>query len=74
MFVNFQVDVVEDCSEIVVQYEAKSQDHVIFMSNFDSVDADYDLSVPQCELYFLCLVCHVHNLSSKSQLGVAIDH
>ena len=62
------------CSEVVVQYEAKSQDHVIFMSNFDSIDPDYDLSVPQCELHFLGLVRHVHNLCTKSQLRIAIEH
>ena len=61
-------------SEIVIKDEAKSQNYVIFVSDFDAVDANYHLSVPDGVLDLLGLVCNVHHLRAEGQFTVTVDH
>ena len=61
------------CSEVVVQYEAKSPDNIHFILHFAAVEAHNLLSVPQHALDLLRLLHHVCTLGSKSQPRLVIE-
>ena len=61
------------CSEVVVQYEAKSPDNVHFILHFVAVEADDLLSVPQHALDLLRLLHHICTLSSEGQPCLVVE-
>ena len=61
------------CSEVVVQYEAKSPDNVHFILHFAAVEAHNLLSVPQHALNLLRLLHHVCTLGSEGQPCLVIE-